>query len=579
LRKNESGRGLPLSCQFNPEQSVEPENPMHVELRDIHKHFGSLHANDGISLTFEPGRIYGVLGENGAGKSTLMKILSGFQHPTSGQILLNQKPVLFNSPSHALARGVGMMYQDPLDFPPMRVVENLQLAYDNKLVPNLRVRENELVTLGKRFGFAIDPRAYVDDMTMGERQQMELLRLLALGAEVLILDEPTTGISAEQKEVLFGTMRRLAREESKTIILVSHKLQEVQELCNEVSVLRKGKWVGTKSIPCPTVEMVNLMFGEELPRAERISHSQGNTVLKASHLAVHTYQLNIDNIDLDLHSGETLGLAGLEGSGQQLLIKGLAGLLPLYSGKVELDTWKVKGKRSVFFWLPWLATIVLVGGAVWMVIRLLLGQVGGIAAVGELAESSLIAGAIWLIGAVVIAWTSHSAYHMFQDKGGAYVPAGRLEEALIPDLSLTEHMALTADSKSLVINWKESESEIARRIERFNIKGKPDTLVNKLSGGNQQRAMLALLKTPLRVLMLEHPTRGLDVTSANSMWELFEERLKEGTVIIFISADLDELLERSDRIAVFVGGKMSQVVQTAETSVEDLGHLIGGGTV
>jgi len=550
---------------------------MHVELRDIHKHFGPLRANDGISLTFEPGHIYGILGENGAGKSTLMKILSGYQAPTSGQILLNQQPANFASPSDALRRGVGMLYQDPLDFPPMRVIENYQLAYDNKIMLPLRQREEDLIAFGKRFGFTLDTRAYVDTMTMGERQQMELLRLLALGAELLILDEPTTGISAEQKTALFDAMRRLAQEEQKTIILVSHKLEEVQELCDEVSVLRKGKWVGSHPIPCPTAEMVRLMFGEELPRAERVSCRVEKTVLKLDKMAVHTYHLNIDNISLDIHEGEVLGLAGLEGSGQQLLIKGCAGLLPLYRGRVMLDDSPVEGQRSPFFWLPGLSGIVFSGGFAAMIVRLLLGQITGIAAAGELTLAALLAGAIWLVGTIIISWTSQSTYHAFQQRGGAYVPAERLEEALIPGLSLTEHMALATSGKSMLVNWKDAQDEIARRIQQFNIKGQPQTLVDKLSGGNQQRAMLALMKSPLRLLLLEHPTRGLDVTSANWMWELFQERLKEGTAIIFVSADLDELLERSDRIAVFSGGVMSRMVNTTDTTVDELGHMIGGG--
>jgi len=183
---------------------------MRVELRDIHKYFGTVRANDGISLVFEPGHIYGLLGENGAGKSTLMKILSGYQAPTSGDILLDGEPVTFKSPSDALSKGIGMLYQSPQDFPPMQVVENHLLAYDNALILDMNKGESDLRETSRRFSFELDPREYVDTLTLGERQQMELLRLLSLGAEVLILDEPTTGISAEQKEILFDTMRRLA---------------------------------------------------------------------------------------------------------------------------------------------------------------------------------------------------------------------------------------------------------------------------------------------------------------------------------------------------------------------------------
>jgi simple sugar transport system ATP-binding protein len=549
---------------------------MHVELRDIRKYFGDVRANDGITLTFEPGKIYGLLGENGAGKSTLMKILSGYQPPTSGTILLDQQPVSFTSPTDALRRGIGMLYQDPLDFPPFRISENYQLAHDDRLVIDANRAREEITTLGRRFDFPIEPEAYVDTLTLGERQQIELLRLLALGAEVLILDEPTTGISAEQKEKLFGTMRRLAQEERKTIILVSHKLEEVQELCGEVNVLRRGRWVGAKSIPCPNTELVRLMFGEEIPRAGRVPYAEGPVTLRLDGITVHTHYLTIKDIRLDLHQGEVIGLAGLEGSGQQLLLRAAAGLLPVAGGQVILNSQPVRGKPSPVAWLPRLSIAVFVLGLLWTIVRSFQERVTGLEVAGGIAISLLVAGAVWLVGTILTTSTSQSAYHEFKERGGAYVPAGRLDEGLVAGLSLTEHMALAGSKGGLLVNWASSHDEIGARIARYNIIGQPETPVNNLSGGNQQRAMLALLRSPLRALLLEHPTRGLDVTSANWMWELFQERREQGTGILFISADLDELLERSDRIAVFSGGLMSQVLDARQTSVDELGHLIGG---
>lgn len=176
---------------------------MRVELRDIRKYFGAVKANDGISLTLEPGKIYALVGENGAGKSTLMKILSGYQPPTGGEILLDDQPVRFHSPADALAKGVGMLYQDPLDMPPFRVIDNYLLGRDSRLVLDYKTARDELAQLASRYGFDIDPNATIDSLSMGQRQQLELVRLLAGGAQVLILDEPTTGISAEQKKVTF----------------------------------------------------------------------------------------------------------------------------------------------------------------------------------------------------------------------------------------------------------------------------------------------------------------------------------------------------------------------------------------
>jgi simple sugar transport system ATP-binding protein len=549
---------------------------MRIELLDVRKYFGPVRANDGISLVFEPGRIYGLLGENGAGKSTLMKILSGYQAPTSGEILLDGEPISFSSPSDALQRGVGMLYQEPQDFPPLQVIENHLLAYDERLLLDLRQGEKDLRSYAHRYGFDIDPQVDVNSLTLGERQQMELMRLLALGAGLLILDEPTTGISAEQKEKLFGTMRRLAYEEGQTIVLVSHKLEEVQELCDEVAVLRRGKLVGTQELPCPTRDLVRMMFGEEIARGERTAFDQDRCTLLADGVSIHTYRLNAEDISFEARAGEVIGLAGLEGSGQRLLLQACAGLIPYHSGRLEFEGKAPKGRRSPFFWTSWLAIAFAVVRTVWLAVQMASGRITGLDLAGGVAVAALLAGALWLVGTILISWTRQLPYHEFQRRGGAYVPAGRLEEGLIAGLTVTEHRALTAPAPAFLVDWDDSRQEMEERIQQYNVIGTPDTPVGDLSGGNQQRVLLALLNSPLRLLLLEHPTRGLDVTSANFIWELFQERCAGGTAIVFMSADLDELLERSDRIIVFSGGKMSRVLSTDETTVEELGHLIGG---
>ncbi|MDH5607142.1 MAG: ATP-binding cassette domain-containing protein, partial [Anaerolineae bacterium] len=224
---------------------------MQIVLEDIRKYFGEVKANDGINLTFEPGKIYGILGENGAGKSTLMKIVSGYQAPDSGQIRKDGQAVSFRSPQEALAAGIGMLYQDPLDIPPFNIVENYLLGKNNKFILNKTEAVSHLQELARRYGFQVDVESRIDALSIGERQQLELVRLLAGGAQTLILDEPTTGISADQQEILFDSLRKLAHEEGKTLITVSHKLEDVQELCEQAFVLRKGKLVGGAEIPCP----------------------------------------------------------------------------------------------------------------------------------------------------------------------------------------------------------------------------------------------------------------------------------------------------------------------------------------
>ncbi|HOU40326.1 MAG TPA: ATP-binding cassette domain-containing protein [Promineifilum sp.] len=485
---------------------------MRVELRDIRKVFGAVKANDGISLTLESGKIYALVGENGAGKSTLMKILSGYQPPTSGEILLDDQPVRFQSPADALAQGVGMLYQDPLDMPPFRVIDNYLLGRDSRLVLDYKTARDELAQLAARYGFDIDPNATIDSLSMGQRQQLELVRLLAGGAQVLILDEPTTGISAEQKEILFESMRRMTNEEGKTVILVSHKLEEVQELCIHAYVLRRGKMVGGQSLPCGNELLVEMMFGHMPQRSRRPLFQLGQPVLELRDVTISTYELTVPDINLSVRAGEVFGFAGLEGSGQRLVMQVCAGLMAPSKGQVYIGGQDVTG------------------------------------------------------------WN----YHRMQAHGMGYVAAGRLEEGLVAGLSLTEHLVLARPEKQFFIDWKANETEMSQRISTYQIVGRPETTADALSGGNQQRLLFSLLNTPLKLLLLEHPTRGLDVRSADYTWQLLYQRREHGTAILFISADLDEIIAHSDRIAVFSGGRMSRVVEAAQTTAEELGHLIGG---
>jgi len=485
---------------------------MRVDLKDIRKYFGPVRANDGITLTLEEGRIYGLLGENGAGKSTLMKILSGYQPQDSGDISIDGQVVDFDSPASALAGGVGMLYQDPHDLPPFRVIDNYLLGRDKRVRLDYADAERELKETMGRYGFILDLNARVDTLSLGERQQLELVRLLAGGAQVLILDEPTTGISADQKVLLFESMRKLAFEENKTLILVSHKLSEVQELCNHAFVLRRGQLVGQSEVPCFNETLVQMMFGQIPARSERVLFELGDPVLEVDNLTVSDRRLTVEGVNLSIQAGEVFGVAGLEGSGQRHLLQACAGLLHPEVGSIKMA------------------------------------------------------------GADVAGWS----YHHMQKAGMAYIAAGRLEEGLVAGLTMTEHLVLAQPEHSYFVDWNGARQQMEDRIDHYQIVGRPESTADELSGGNQQRLLFALLNSPLRLLLLEHPTRGLDVQSTNYIWELLYQRREDGTAILFMSADLDEVVERSDRIAVFFGGRMSRIVKASETSVEELGHLIGG---
>jgi len=484
---------------------------MQVELRDIHKTFGAVYANKGLNLTVPSGMIQGILGENGAGKSTLMKILSGFFQADRGEIILDGKPVTIKSPADAIVHGIGMLHQDPLDFPPLQVLDNFMLGRKGGIFPQRAKAQKEFFTLSKQFGFAIDPNDYVDSLTVGERQQLEILRLLWLGIEVLILDEPTTGISAEQKKKLFETLRKLAAEE-KTIIFVSHKLEDVGDLCSRVAVLRAGELVGTMDPPFDNQKLVEMMFGKVILQDQRASANPGKCVLEIQDVAIEDYRLKMSGINLTVCDGEVIGLAGMEGSGQGLFLRACAGLLRPVGGSVLIYGENMTGK----------------------------------------------------------------IYRSFLQKGVAYLPASRLEEGLVPGLTLSEHFSLSNTHSGFFIDRKQALVITNQRIQEFNIHGSATSPVEALSGGNQQRALLALLQEKLSLILLEHPTRGLDIESSIYIWRKLKARCHAGTSIVFISSDLEELLNYSDRILVFFSGRVSQSIDASRTSVDELGELIGG---
>jgi len=484
---------------------------MKVELRDIHKHFGNVHANAGITLNIPCGTIQGILGENGAGKSTLMKILSGYFHADSGEIILDENVAIISAPSDAIKHGIGMLHQDPLDFPPMPIVDNFLLGHSGGLFPNRAVIVQDFKKLADQFGFSLDPDSYVDTLTVGERQQLEILRLLWLGARVLILDEPTTGISASQKELLFATLKKLTKQ-GMTIIFVSHKLEDVEFLCDNIAVLRAGKLVGESKPPYITKKLVEMMFGKEISLGARQAVPKGGNVFTMQKISIEDVRLKIKDIDLEIHAGEVIGLAGMEGSGQGPFLRACAGLIRPVAGKI-----RIKGK--------------------------------------ELTGKS---------------------YHVYKRNGVEFLPAARLEEGLVAGLTLTEHFELAEEPEGVFINQDKGIKLADQRIATFNIKGTPQNTIESLSGGNQQRALLSLMRSPLSLVLIEHPTRGLDIESVIYIWGKLKERCKQGTAIIFISSDLEEILQYSDRVLVFFNGNVSQPLNAETTSVAKLGEMIGG---
>jgi len=391
------------------------------------------------------------------------------------------------------------------------VLENFVLGCPGGLIPARARARRELVELARQFDFSLDPDASVSSLSISERQQLEIVRLLWLGVRVLILDEPTTAISAQQKAKLFATLRKLAAQ-GMAIIFVSHKLEEVHELCQRVTVLARGQVTGEAELPCPTERLVKMMFGQVITLGKRKPIPLGEPALDLDHVSLRDWRLEVNDFSLQARAGEVIGLAGLEGSGQRLVLQACAGLLRLTNGRIRVAGRDLTGRP----------------------------------------------------------------YRQFLNAGVAYMPAGRLEEGLIAGMTLTEHVALAQRQQPFLVDWGAAASRTAHSVRTFNIKGRPTSRIESLSGGNQQRTLLAILPPRLALLLMEHPTRGLDIESAEYIWSLLLRRTPEGTAIIFTSSDLDELLDRSDRILVFFGGRVARALDARRTTVEQLGELIGG---
>ena len=491
---------------------------MTIELQNINKSFGDVHANQNISMTFKNGRIIGVLGENGAGKSTLMKILCGYQPADSGTILINDEPASYHSPEAAIAAGIGMLQQDPLDVAAFSVIENY--IYGTQRSASLLRRlfysksraERDFNMVSKTLGFDLPMHAQISELSIAQRQQLEIVRLVTENVQTLILDEPTTGISAEQKEQLFNTLKTLASE-GMIILLVSHKLEDVIALCDEVVVLRAGQFVGQRTMPAEKQALVELMFGKDLPpiKREHRALSEKNPPLSINNAHIIDGRLQIENLSMNVRRGEVIGIAGLDGSGQELIMRAMAGLASLDSGQLT-----VNGKD-----------------------------------------------------------VTNQHYHNLLDAGVMFAASGRLEEGLIAGLTLTEHVALM-EERELLVDWRDAKKRTNGKIADFSVKGKASDPIEALSGGNQQRLLLSLLPLDAQVLILEQPMRGLDVDSAAGIWEKLLARVDNGTSIIFSSADLDEILTYSDRIVVCYAGRIKIINDPSTIDQNALGHYIGG---
>lgn len=492
-----------------------------VEMRGITKVFPGVVANDGVNLTAYPGEIHALLGENGAGKSTLMSILTGLYRPDGGEIYINGQKVNFRSPREAIEAGIGMVHQHFRLVAPFTVTENVALGLKGTLRLNLNKLAEEITSLSQAYGLRIDPQARVWQLSVGEQQRVEIIKLLYRRARVLILDEPTAVLTPQEARDLYRTLKKMAAEGC-TVIFITHKLQEVMEAADTITILRGGKTVATvKKSETSEKELARLMVGRDiLWQGGKPQAAKGETVLEIRGLKALNDKglLALKGIELSVAAGEILGIAGVAGNGQRELAEVIAGLRPALSGSLT------------------------VGGQE-------LGQCDPCRVISA---------------------------------GVGFVPEDRLGMGLVPNLGAVDNLLLKEYRHprwgKVLMNRRAARQWAEELVKRFQVKmADLEAPVKLMSGGNLQRLLLAReISSRPRLLLAVYPSRGLDVGATETVHRLLLEQRASGTAILLISEDLEELFRLADRIAVMYEGQIMGVVPTEEANIEDLGLMMAG---
>ncbi|HET8795480.1 MAG TPA: ABC transporter ATP-binding protein [Arthrobacter sp.] len=499
---------------------------MKLELEGITKRFGSLVANDHIDLVVEPGQVHSLLGENGAGKSTLMNVLYGLYDPTEGRILIDGKPVSFKGPGDAMAAGIGMVHQHFMLIPVFTVAENVALGNEATRTGgmlDLEETRRRIREISDRYGFHVDPDALVEDLPVGVQQRVEIIKALVRDAKVLILDEPTAVLTPQETDELIDIMAQL-KASGTSIVFISHKLREVKAVSDLITVIRRGKVVGTAEPSASTGELASLMVGRSVSlNLDKEDASPGRKTFQVTNLKVtapNGYRV-VDGISFDVSKGEILAIAGVQGNGQTELTEAVLGLQHHVSGSIQLD-----GKE-------------LVGRSVKQVLA---------AGVGFVPEDRTVDG---LVGPFTIA------------------------ENMILDMYDRAPYAKGLDMKPSVIS-----THAEAKVEEFDVRTSGiDAAVGTLSGGNQQKVVLAReLSRPLKLFIASQPTRGLDVGSIEFVHKRIVAERDNGTPVMIVSTELDEVVELADRIAVMYQGKLMGIVP-GDTSRDVLGLMMAGMTL
>ena len=497
-----------------------------IEMNNITKVFPGIVANDDITLQVKQGEIHALLGENGAGKSTLMNVLFGLYQPEQGEIKIKGKPVKITNPNIANDLGIGMVHQHFMLVHNFTVTENIILGNEPKKKGKIAVEDaaKEIQKLSEQYGLAVDPYAKIQDISVGMQQRVEILKTLYRGAEILIFDEPTAVLTPQEIHELIQIMKKLVQE-GKSIVLITHKLKEIMEVCDRCTIIRKGKGIGTVDVAnTDENKLAELMVGRQVNfKTEKIDAKPKEEVLSIANLVVHdARQLPaVKGLDLTVRAGEIVGIAGIDGNGQSELIEAITGLRKVESGSIA-----IKGKEITN----------------WPVRRI-------------------------------------------TEEGIGHIPEDRHKHGLVLDFSVRDNIVLQTYyknpfSKKGILNFSQITQKAKALIEQFDVRTPGEhTLSRALSGGNQQKAIIAreVDRNP-DLLIAAQPTRGLDVGAIEFIHKKLIEQRDKGKAVLLLSLELDEILNVSDRVAVIYEGKIVAIVDAKETNEQQLGLLMAGGT-
>ncbi len=496
-----------------------------IELKGITKTFGKVVANKNVDLVVNRGEILSILGENGSGKTTLMNMISGIYYPDSGQIFINGNEVVIRSPKDAFDYKIGMIHQHFKLVDIFSATENIILGLKKDGKFDIKGATQKVREISEKYGFDIDPTKKIHEMSVSEKQTVEIIKVLYRGADILILDEPTAVLTPQEAEKLFAVLRRM-RDDGKAIIIITHKLHEVLSLSDRVAVLRKGEYIGTVNTAQATESsLTEMMVGKKITlnieRSEP-TNMQDRLIVKDLKCVNREGVTVLDNINFTARSGEILGIAGIAGSGQRELLEAIAGLQKIQQGEIEYHDPKT-------------------------------------GLVEELKDKTPIQ--IRELGVRL-----------------SFVPEDRLGMGLVGNMDIVDNMMLRSytQGKSLFLEKKAPKNLANHIIEELEVvTPSANTPVRRLSGGNVQKVLVGreIAASPT-VLMAAYPVRGLDINSSYTIYNLLNEQKQKGVAVIFVGEDLDVLIELCDRILVIGSGQITGVVDSRKTSKEEIGLLM-----